>query len=785
MAAELAAARRHYDAEEFGDARVKSKLAAQSLRASGDKDGAVEAIRLEVLALVGTDKRKEALELAKSELDTSRRGSDKKGEAMMLLSMASVNMDKPGLKQQEEALLCATEARALFGQSGNKDMEVEALHVMSACSARTGGTGAGREALTYASGAREFCIESGNKRLEALSLHWMSQAHAAMGDLDAALQDADESLDIHLELKDRKMEAFELVSMAHLHLQKGVSSSFERAISDAEDALEIHQTMTQPTDKEVSAFGALFQVYSVKGDKRRALRTAREAVKRFKAVGNKRAEGEALDMLTSAYVATGQYGDALDAAERALGIFQDSGHQQLEAKLSSIISGLHLQMAQFDRALQHGEDAAMLFRETGGETTEKSGAMFNIVESHMQKKDFATALQSASEMRHHFQKDSDTKGEAAALMCMCQVSSHMEKHDDAVSWATRAQVMLGEGGFQYGEGAALRMLAEVLAKKDEHKQAIRAAERSRTIFRELGEKEEEANSLFVVGQEAVALAVAEGARVGEPPGSRAATDALSKAAKSAEVAVKMGREALNVDGLLGASLCVLAQVHMLHGRPGEALVAADEAVVLFRDAASAISEANALLLSADALRMTMSNKDAGDAAEEALRLFRSLDPPDERGESLAQEILSHLAEIKQQQQAALERQRQMAQQGSNMMTMMTPEDSGAPPEQAVSVARQERERGAALDISGADLAMIKAKVQEVATRITGAEEGEIDDDTPLMEAGLTSNSAILLRDELSQELPGVSLPVTLVFDYPSIGAMAELIVENSSKAIKR
>merc|ERR1712190_435771 len=102
-----------------------------------------------------------------------------------------------------------------------------------------------------------------------------------------------------------------------------------------------------------------------------------------------------------------------------------------------------------------------------------------------------------------------------------------------------------------------------------------------------------------------------------------------------------------------------------------------------------------------------------------------------------------------------------------------------------SVARVERERGAALDMSkGLDTAMVKNKVLEISLRITGAEDGEIEFDTPLMEAGLTSNSAILMRDELTQELPGINLPVTLVFDYPSISSMAELIVESSAKALK-
>merc|ERR550525_398069 len=131
----------------------------------------------------------------------------------------------------------------------------------------------------------------------------------------------------------------------------------------------------------------------------------------------------------------------------------------------------------------------------------------------------------------------------------------------------------------------------------------------------------------------------------------------------------------------------------------------------------------------------------------------------------------------------------MAQQGMQMPQMPA---GGFPPPQempqaAQSIARQERERGPALDMSqGLGMDVIKNKVLEIASRITGAEDGEIEADTPLMEAGLTSNSAILLRDELSAELPGITLPVTLVFDYPSIAAMSDLIVESSkAKAIKR
>ncbi|CAE8620670.1 unnamed protein product, partial [Polarella glacialis] len=97
-----------------------------------------------------------------------------------------------------------------------------------------------------------------------------------------------------------------------------------------------------------------------------------------------------------------------------------------------------------------------------------------------------------------------------------------------------------------------------------------------------------------------------------------------------------------------------------------------------------------------------------------------------------------------------------------------------------AVARPRGPAGPALNLSeGLSMEVVHSKIREIASRIVGADDGDIELDTPLMEAGLTSNSGILLRDELSKEIPGVHLPVTLVFDYPSISAMAELILQST------
>jgi len=115
-----------------------------------------------------------------------------------------------------------------------------------------------------------------------------------------------------------------------------------------------------------------------------------------------------------------------------------------------------------------------------------------------------------------------------------------------------------------------------------------------------------------------------------------------------------------------------------------------------------------------------------------------------------------------------------AQAPKQQQQLAQPDDAGG----AKAVQMVQREGGVLNVSKGMDPAVVAAKIQEIAVSIIGDDEG-LDADTPLMQAGLTSNTAVMLRDELSKDIPGVNLPPTLMFDYPSITAIAEFIVERA------
>merc|ERR1719414_965540 len=412
-------------------------------------------------------------------------------------------------------------------------------------------------------------------------------------------------------------------------------------------------------------------------------------LKRFEELGDKKGEAEALDMVIGAYCKMEKFDQALSSAEKALGLAQDLDDKVMESKLSNVISTLHFQMGQYDKSLQVGEDALALVTEVG-ESSEQADAYLTLAEAHYQKGDQRMSLQVCNDMRNHFQKVADPKSEAAALMAVAQIQVEMEQLDQAASAASKAQTLMSEQSDPKGEGYALRLTAEIQTRKKEYKSAARSAERARTLFRELGDDMQETAALYLVAQNYFMLAVEEGAKVGEAKFTKGAKDALDKSTKAADGAVKMARDLLADNGqeLLAYSLSVQAQCMMMLNKPDDALRSADEAVILFREVGSDNNEASALLLSADALRLTRSYDESDAAAREALSLFQKTQ--DAKGEELANRILGFLEEIQEklnqqwmQQQAA---QNPMQWQQMNMQ-YQPQEDMGGAPEQAQSLAR--------------------------------------------------------------------------------------------------
>jgi len=260
-------------------------------------------------------------------------------------------------------------------------------------------------------------------------------------------------------------------------------------------------------------------------------------------------------------------------------------------------------------------------------------------------------------------------------------------------------------------------------------------------------------------------------------------EGCDKALKAAKEALSTAKK-LSDPQLIGGAMHSVAQCHTMAGKATEAMKVAQDGLDIFRQNGDMQGEAAMFVLIANITLLLFNDfQRARDAAEEGIWLFQQVG--DKAGEDQGWDMLDRI----EKEQAEERRKAQLAQQQQQISAAMT-QIPVAFVQHAPEMPPEEEDRRkpgaipslAKLDIgAGLSPEVIQKQISDIAKALIGDDE-DIDLDTPLMEAGLTSNTAVSLRNGLSEQLPGVNLPVTLTFDYPSIGAMTELVLENASKA---
>merc|ERR1719221_1433515 len=80
-----------------------------------------------------------------------------------------------------------------------------------------------------------------------------------------------------------------------------------------------------------------------------------------------------------------------------------------------------------------------------------------------------------------------------------------------------------------------------------------------------------------------------------------------------------------------------------------------------------------------------------------------------------------------------------------------------------------------MEYKGPEPMMVRQYLNGLVQNMTGSSD-EIDGDTPLMESGIDSLASVELRTQLQTEFR-LNLPSTVMFNYPTISTMTQLLVE--------
>jgi len=328
--------------------------------------------------------------------------------------------------------------------------------------------------------------------------------------------------------------------------------------------------------------------------------------------------------------------------------------------------------------------------------------------------------------------------------------------EEAVDMALKAQE-----GFKRTKNVAqeidsLRLLVELQAFSKQPEQAIKYAMKALNISRELGCREDEVQILLrlvhlYLDQEA--------AQLNEGLDAARFDVQASKYLKEAGIAASR----LESKPLLGAVAHTRGYVHLTAGRFQEALQAATQALALFKSLGDAQGEGNTWLLVAEVHFHNDKKEKAKDVANKALATFANLPGLRGReGEAQANEIL---AKCQQSQMYVLASPEEAAR-------MAAPVDGGQA--LAMSSAGPSQEVSKALEPG-----FVRGAIADIVNEVIGVDD--ISDDAPLMEAGMDSLSSLDFRSKLKGTFQGANLPASVIFDYPTVGALTNLIVEESQK----
>eukprot|EP00418_Pyrodinium_bahamense_P041582 CAMPEP_0179190154 /NCGR_PEP_ID=MMETSP0796-20121207/94410_1 /TAXON_ID=73915 /ORGANISM="Pyrodinium bahamense, Strain pbaha01" /LENGTH=503 /DNA_ID=CAMNT_0020894309 /DNA_START=70 /DNA_END=1581 /DNA_ORIENTATION=- len=493
---------------------------------------------------------------------------------------------------------------------------------------------------------------------------------------------------------------------------------------------------------------------------------------------------EQMRMEVEEFIAAGNAVQALIVAERGLEQFEAAGDKRGEA------SALYMQ-ALAQSKINEDDPGAVLFvaqkaltaLKEAGEKTDVAAATLMVGELYCANGELEEASRAARDASTLYQELGDGNGTAACSLLASDLHLMRDEADDAILEAEKAYKAYVEDGNISGKASAMHKQARAHRINGNHMESLRAAEQACKLWHSCQDLKNEAAATVTEAEAKISVV--------EERDEKGDTNVFIM--QLVMTALGMAKKHRKRD-----NICLLLNSNGLKG----ATQAAREACKCFRKAGLDHHVARATLIWATAEYKLNLLEDAKERCQRVLGMFertidedgkmKAMDLMDDINYELGLPTRAEIAEVQERQRQFLMQQQQYAmmqqQQQFQGMQMMQPVWQQAQPQEEVQQASKGpvafNREGSPLEMSaGMDPSIIRNKVAELAGAIIGDTE-ELEVDTPLMEAGLTSNSAVLLRDELTKDLPGINLPPTLIFDYPSVAAIADFVVEASKKLKK-
>jgi len=818
-AALLKEAERHTDEEESEKADQKAHEALKYLRSLKDPiPGPADAVRALALSCSARGDRRAALGLINAELcSVKEAGGNRRSEAVLRLAFAEVANSRCGSKRREEALQAAEMAVEGFRQLGDRRMEAWALVARAHTHVQKGTKSEIPEeldeALKDATEAQTMMRDERDRVGEGKALHTIAVTLSFQNNVDEAVATSRELVSHWHDLGYTRLEAFQQECVSEWEL---VRHRPEEALEAAQAALEQkaqrEASPSQGPSRNAAALIHASNAYLTLGKTEEALKLTQERLEVFRKNADFESEIVAQSSIVSVYVNSGRLREAADVSEETLRKVRKRPASRLmkcwETDLLQTLAKIYLRAEDGDKAEETIQRAIRLAEE---QKDRKSLAAAYLLQSELalMKKENRLGLKAAMKSRDLSRKSGTKKGEASALLQLCSAYCARGELKRGAAVTVEAQRIFNQVADREGEADALRMQAEVRLHLNDYPRAIAAARRCRELQREMGDRRSEAWASVQLAQTLLSAASeeekqeldrrqkakeekasAEGKTIDteksegndwfqaeeEEDQERPARAAFERALQAAKDAAQLARP-IEEEQLLSRALLALATAQMMCLEPESATKSIEEGLPLAKNASDPSAEAHFYLVKAQLAEFQGSKgyPQAKEWANQALQLFK--EQQDESGEQAVETIMKRITP---------------KTSGVRPVTTGGPTYFGALDEEMEEYWEEEEYwetpsggggggggagAGAgpvvAQAYSGPSKDEVVSVVSDVALSLIGVEN--LDNDEPLMDAGLDSLAAVEFGNTLAKEFSGIALPSTMMFDFPSVKLISEFI----------
>ncbi|CAK9033017.1 unnamed protein product [Durusdinium trenchii] len=768
------------------EALEQAQIARDYYLESGDTALEAEAFRIEVLAKQDdgeygavngepTVKAPEIDLLCEIELARFQAAEHFKAEAVILYTLVEVNVTRPLHKMRGESQRWCEESQRIFNELGDTFWEGRAALMMVNVLHKFQQP---KEMHRYAKQAYELFGVVGDRKRQGMSLHAKALACLNEKNTPGAVENALEALSIYRDIGDRRLEIAELKTIAIWRMTlEGKQGKI--AAREAVEAVELSRKYPEPNQETVTLHVALQALLNI-GERKQAKELASVSLKRFEKDPKLYLEVATLKVFLSQLEG--------DFSEKDMDLVEGIKSRKQKMHILIDLARSHVNHKKYNEAeplVKEGLEMAREFKKVFREAQ----ALSLMAEIQLAKGNHFEAMSFVKKSKKLYTKESDREGQVSAWLLLARCHLAAKNHEEAQSSCREAHALCEETKNYQQEIEVWQQVVELHMATSHHEAALQAAaKRLEVAQRNKASVKDQVEALDVICTLYLVMK-------NVPEAERSAAEMLRMA--------KLNESLIDLEI---AALIQLVQVNILRlsesaggaASAGKALQYAEQAWALAsRDSAGLDYKSSAKYWHAEALIGAGRHPQALTAAREAEQFFKQMVVKDSGGlfrsillQGRLERSLGKLEESKQSVERALslateaknQAWQKMAREELDQLLRPPPtddDDEGEPlfaRAAGTAVAPRSGARSAGLDRN-----LIKGKLLEHVRSVL-TEEGTVDAETPLLDMGLDSLSAMDLQNLIASSFPFSPPSTTILFDYPTVRELTEYLVDQSQEA---